>query len=116
MLVVVPVIGLHKDQKYYPNPEKFDPNRFSEDVKNQRPHFTYLPFGEGPRVCIGKGYIENLGRKCPIIQRAYIIPLSRLYIYMYNIFATLYLMSSCYSRLFFAVYLKMLRIIKTGKC
>jgi cytochrome P450 family 6 len=53
-LVVIPVIGFHKDQKYYPNPEKFEPDRFSQEMKNQRPHFTYLPFGEGPRICIGK--------------------------------------------------------------
>jgi cytochrome P450 family 6 len=53
-LVVIPVIGLHKDQKYFPNPEKFDPARFREEMKSKRPQFTYLPFGEGPRICIGK--------------------------------------------------------------
>jgi cytochrome P450 family 6 len=53
-LIIIPVIGLHRDQKYYPDPEKFDPDRFSEEMKDRNPQFTYLPFGEGPRICIGK--------------------------------------------------------------
>ncbi|XP_069682464.1 cytochrome P450 6a2-like [Periplaneta americana] len=51
--VVIPVLGLHKDPEYYPDPEKFDPERFSEKAKAQRPNCVYLPFGEGPRICIG---------------------------------------------------------------
>jgi len=51
--VVVPVLGLHKDPEYFPDPETFDPERFSEEAKNRRPKYVYLPFGVGPRVCIG---------------------------------------------------------------
>lgn len=47
-------MGLHHDPEYYPNPEKFDPERFSEENKSKRPAYTYLPFGDGPRICIGK--------------------------------------------------------------
>ncbi|RZC34666.1 cytochrome P450 6a14 [Asbolus verrucosus] len=50
--VGIPALGLHKDPQYYPNPELFDPERFSEENKNTRPSFTWLPFGEGPRACI----------------------------------------------------------------
>ncbi|RZC41421.1 p450 domain containing protein [Asbolus verrucosus] len=54
MDVCIPVLGLHMDSEYYPDPEIFNPERFSEENKNSRPAFTWLPFGEGPRVCIGK--------------------------------------------------------------
>jgi hypothetical protein len=52
--VVIPVYAIHHDPCYYPEPERFDPERFSDEAKFSRPHFTYLPFGEGPRNCIGK--------------------------------------------------------------
>ncbi|XP_067007540.2 cytochrome P450 6k1 [Anabrus simplex] len=51
--VFVPLHGLQKDPQYYPNPERFDPERFSEEGKKSRVPFTYMPFGEGPHSCIG---------------------------------------------------------------
>lgn len=51
--VVIPVYSLHYDEKYFPNPEKFDPERFSENNIDFIQKFTYLPFGSGPRMCLG---------------------------------------------------------------
>lgn len=51
--IVIPVEALHHDPQYYPEPDKFDPDRFSEEAKTSRHHYVYLPFGEGPRLCIG---------------------------------------------------------------
>ncbi|XP_055696248.1 cytochrome P450 6A1-like [Lutzomyia longipalpis] len=52
-LIFLPVYTVHHDPKIYPHPDKFDPERFSEgNVRNRHP-YTYLPFGEGPRSCIG---------------------------------------------------------------
>lgn len=50
---VVSVLGIHYDEEYYPEPHKFDPERFNKENKNLRHPYTYLAFGEGPRVCIG---------------------------------------------------------------
>lgn len=54
--VILPTLALQTDPKYFPNPQKFDPERFSEDNKASIVPYTYLPFGEGPRNCIGKEF------------------------------------------------------------
>lgn len=45
--------SLFRDPNLYPEPEVFDPNRFSEDERKIRHKAIYLPFGEGPRMCTG---------------------------------------------------------------
>ncbi|KRT84700.1 cytochrome P450, partial [Oryctes borbonicus] len=56
--IVIPVCGLHHDPEFFPDPDKFDPERFSEDKQNIRP-YTYTPFGEGPRSCIGDRFSKQ---------------------------------------------------------
>ncbi|KAK5638810.1 hypothetical protein RI129_013105 [Pyrocoelia pectoralis] len=51
--VSVSIYGLHYDPEYHSDPEKFDPERFSEENKRKIKPFIYMPFGEGPRMCIG---------------------------------------------------------------
>lgn len=53
MRVVVPIYGLHHDPVHYPDPDLFRPERFLEEKRRLRHPFTFLPFGEGPRNCIG---------------------------------------------------------------
>ena len=47
---------LHRDSRYWPEPERFDPTRFSDAAKASRPRYAYFPFGGGPRSCIGEGF------------------------------------------------------------
>ncbi|CAH0750665.1 unnamed protein product [Diatraea saccharalis] len=48
--------AIHRDPKYFPNPTKFDPERFSEENKHKIVPFSYMPFGLGPRNCIASRF------------------------------------------------------------
>jgi cytochrome P450 len=52
MILIAPWV-LHRHHLLWDNPEKFDPERFSPARSEGRHRFAYLPFGGGPRVCIG---------------------------------------------------------------
>jgi cytochrome P450 len=54
--VIVYVYGAHHASRYWENPESFDPERFSNANNKLRTPFTHLPFGGGPRGCIGGNY------------------------------------------------------------
>jgi cytochrome P450 family 9 len=54
--VWIPFGEIQMDPKYFPNPEKFDPYRFSDENKGNIQSGTFLPFGMGPRTCIGSRY------------------------------------------------------------
>jgi len=52
-IVDIPVYAIHHSEEYYPNPDKFNPDRFLPENRDQIIPYTYLPFGAGPRNCIG---------------------------------------------------------------
>jgi len=54
--VLIPILGLHHDPEFYPQPEKFNPERFSPKNKNKINPYAFLAFGQGPRNCIGELY------------------------------------------------------------
>ncbi|WP_273837515.1 cytochrome P450 [Halococcus sp. PRR34] len=53
-LVMLPQWGVHRDPRWYDDPESFDPDRWTTDRASERPNYSYFPFGGGPRHCIGK--------------------------------------------------------------
>jgi cytochrome P450 len=46
----------HRDPRYFPDPQRFDPERFTAEAKARRAKFTYFPFGAGVRQCIGESF------------------------------------------------------------
>ncbi|NXK48339.1 CP3AC protein, partial [Chauna torquata] len=53
MVVMIPAYVLHRDPVYWPEPEEFRPERFSKERRESIDPYTFLPFGAGPRNCIG---------------------------------------------------------------
>ena len=52
----------HRNPTLWPDPERFDPERFRPELVKQRHKYAYLPFGGGPRICIGNGFALLEGR------------------------------------------------------
>ncbi|GBP17651.1 hypothetical protein EVAR_8648_1 [Eumeta japonica] len=56
--VHLPALYLHRNPKYFPEPDSFRPERFAPENKHNIRPYTYLPFGEGPRLCIGMRFAK----------------------------------------------------------
>ncbi|XP_017777284.1 PREDICTED: cytochrome P450 9e2-like [Nicrophorus vespilloides] len=54
--ITIPIIGFHRDERYFPEPDKFDPERFSDENRKHIIPYTYMPFGVGPRACIASRF------------------------------------------------------------
>jgi cytochrome P450 len=52
--IILFMFGLHHNPEHWPDPERFDPDRFAEAEKAKRHTYAYLPFGAGARMCIGR--------------------------------------------------------------
>ena len=55
-LVVVSQYVTHRDPRWFPEPERFDPERFTPEAEAARPRYAYFPFGAGSRLCIGERF------------------------------------------------------------
>ncbi|KAJ8728450.1 hypothetical protein PYW08_016835 [Mythimna loreyi] len=54
--IMIPTFAIHRDPEFYPEPDKFNPDRFSEENKHKINVLSYMPFGLGPRNCIGSRF------------------------------------------------------------
>src|SRR5215207_7801121 len=70
-IVLLSQYTMHRDARWFPDPERFDPERFTPERQAERPKFTYFPFGGGPRVCIGEqfAWMEGIILLATIAQR-----------------------------------------------
>lgn len=53
----LPTFAIQRDERYWPNPDLFDPDRFSDENKTKIRPGTYIPFGIGPRACMGSRFV-----------------------------------------------------------
>lgn len=74
--VVIPIQAIHMDEKYFREPEKFDPERFSFGTKEDIRNFVFLPFGEGPRACVGArlGQMQSMAGIAAVLQKYTVEP------------------------------------------
>ena len=56
--IIIPAYSVQRDPAIFPDPEKFDPERFSPAAKQSRNPYSFLPFGHGPHSCIGMRFAQ----------------------------------------------------------
>ncbi|CAO1310534.1 unnamed protein product [Diamesa serratosioi] len=54
MPILIPIFGIQRDEKYFPDPLKFDPERFAPNNKQNIVDYSFIPFGSGSRNCVGE--------------------------------------------------------------
>jgi cytochrome P450 len=54
--VVIPIYAIHRHRKLWSDPDRFDPDRFLPEAEKTMPRMQYMPFGAGPRICIGMSF------------------------------------------------------------
>ncbi|HLZ61551.1 MAG TPA: cytochrome P450 [Ktedonosporobacter sp.] len=60
-VVLVSPYALHRQERYFPHPEQFEPEHFAPEREKQLPRYVYMPFGAGPRICIGNHFAMLMG-------------------------------------------------------
>ncbi|CAG9565832.1 unnamed protein product [Danaus chrysippus] len=74
--VIIPLQALHNDPEYFDNPTEFRPERFDPSNSSGRDKFVYLPFGSGPRACVGErlGVMQSLAGLAAVLSRVRVQP------------------------------------------
>jgi cytochrome P450 len=77
-MIYVPIYALHRHTALWDDPEAFDPDRFAPDAVAARHRYAYLPFGAGPRICIGSGFamLEGVAILATLLQATRLRPVA----------------------------------------
>ncbi|CAH0564731.1 unnamed protein product [Brassicogethes aeneus] len=77
--IVIPVFAIHRDPQFFPEPDKFEPDRFSEENKGNILAGTYMPFGSGPRNCIASRFalLETKALMVQIFSKFEVYPIEK---------------------------------------
>ncbi|KAG8178983.1 hypothetical protein JTE90_012496 [Oedothorax gibbosus] len=75
MIVSIPVYAVHHDPEWYPEPHLFKPERFHHPDPN-RPQYVHMPFGGGPRICVGMRFVQVQVKLClaKVLMKFQILP------------------------------------------
>ncbi|MGZ3637328.1 MAG: cytochrome P450 [Ktedonobacterales bacterium] len=86
-LLVISPYTLHRKPEYFPDPERFDPERFAPGKEDALPRMAYMPFGDGPRVCLGNHFAQLEAQLilATLAQRVRFVPLSTAKIPLYPV-------------------------------
>jgi cytochrome P450 len=70
--VIIPIYAIHRHTRYWSDPERFDPTRFAPDNEAKISRYHYMPFGAGPRICIGMAFamIEAVAILATLVRAA----------------------------------------------
>ncbi len=76
--VVMPIYAMHRHAKRWEDPDAFDPARFAPGREADIPRYQYLPFGAGPRICIGMAFamLEATAMLATLLQKARFAPVA----------------------------------------
>jgi len=70
--IIIPIYAIQRHRRYWPDPDRFDPTRFAPENEAKIPRYHYMPFGAGPRICIGMAFamIEAVAILATLVRAA----------------------------------------------
>lgn len=75
-IALIPIFAIHRHTKWWSDPDRFDPDRFTPENIGKQHRFAYLPFGAGPRICIGGTFamLESIAILAAILHKIDVKP------------------------------------------